>query len=138
MLALALAALAYWQRGVAVEQRSIAQQNEAQAKAERDNAKRNFKLAQKTADSLVIDIARGLQYVQGMSAETVRKVLETARATFEQLAAAAPDDLALQDSRSAMLEEFGNTYLTLGDLDQALKAYRDGLRDPGAACCLRP
>jgi hypothetical protein len=32
VLALALAALAYWQRGVAVEQRTIAQQSEAQAK----------------------------------------------------------------------------------------------------------
>ena len=26
-----------------------------------------------------------------------------------------------------MLNEFGDTYLTLGDLEQALKAYRDGL-----------
>jgi TIR domain len=76
VLALALAGLAYWQRGVAVEQRPIAQQNEAQAKTERDNATRNFRLAQKTADSLVIDIARGLRNVQGMSAETVRKILE--------------------------------------------------------------
>src|SRR3984893_2287366 len=127
VLALALAGLAYWQRGVAVEQRGIAQQNEAQAKAERDNAERNFKLAQKTADSLVLDIARGLRDVQGMSAETVRKILETAKATFEQLTASAPDDLALQRSRSVMLDEFGDTYLTLGDLEHALAAYRDGL-----------
>jgi hypothetical protein len=63
VLALVLAGLAYWQRGVAVEQRSIAQQNEVQAKQERDNAERNFKLAQKTADSLVTDIARGLRSV---------------------------------------------------------------------------
>jgi tetratricopeptide (TPR) repeat protein len=35
--------------------------------------------------------------------------------------------LALQRSRSVMLDEFGDTYLTLGDLDQALKAYRDDL-----------
>jgi TIR domain len=114
VLALGLAGLAYWQRGIAVEQRGIAQQNEQQAKTERDNATRNFKLAQKTADSLVIDIARGLRNVQGMSAETVRKILETARATFEQLATSAPDDLALQRSRSLMLDEFGDTYLTLG------------------------
>jgi hypothetical protein len=38
VLALALAGLAYWQGGVAVEQRGIAQQNEAQAKEERDKA----------------------------------------------------------------------------------------------------
>jgi hypothetical protein len=70
VLALGLAGLAYWQRGIAVEQRGIAQQNEQQAKTERDNATRNFKLAQKTADSLVIDIARGLRNVQGMSADS--------------------------------------------------------------------
>src|SRR6202043_3909414 len=125
-IAVSLAGLAYWQRGVAVEQRGIAEKNEAQAKQERDNATRNFKLAQKTAESLVFDIAQGLRNVQGMSAETVRKILETAKTTFEQLAASAPDDLTLQRSRSAMLTEFGDTYLTLGDLDQALKAYRDG------------
>jgi tetratricopeptide (TPR) repeat protein len=127
VLALSLAGVAYWQRGIAVEQRGIAQQNEAQAKEERDRATRNFRLAQKTADSLVIDIARGLRNVQGLSADTVGKILETARATFEQLAASAPDDLTLQRSRSAMLEEFGDTYRTLGDLEEALKAYRDGL-----------
>jgi hypothetical protein len=102
-------------------------QNEAQAKAERDNATRNFRLAQKTAESLVYDIARGLQNVLGMPSETVRKILDTAKTTFEQLASAAADDLDLQSSRSVMLEEFGNTYLTLGDLEHAFQAYRDGL-----------
>src|SRR5207253_4992264 len=41
VLALGLAAVAYWQRGVAVD--------------ERDRASRNFKLAQHTAESLVFD-----------------------------------------------------------------------------------
>src|ERR1700736_5497555 len=50
VVALSLASLAYWQRGIAVEQR--------------DNATRNFKLAQKTAESLVFDIAQGLGNVQ--------------------------------------------------------------------------
>src|SRR6516165_12774774 len=139
VLAVSLAAIAYWQRGLAVEQRSIAQQNEARAKEERDNATRNFKLAQHTAESLVFDIAQGLRDVQGMSAESVRKILETAKATFEQLATAAADDASLQRSRSVMLNEFGETYLTLGDLEQAIKAYQEGLaiaehlaaKDPG-------
>jgi WD40 repeat protein len=38
VLAIALSGLAYWQRGLAVEQRNVAQRNEAQAKAERDKA----------------------------------------------------------------------------------------------------
>jgi hypothetical protein len=37
LLALALAGLAYWQRGVAVEQRRIAQRNEAQVKEQIDH-----------------------------------------------------------------------------------------------------
>src|SRR6516165_2929538 len=113
VVALSLASLAYWQRGIAVEQR--------------DKATRNFKLAQQTAEGLVFDIAQGLRNVQGMSVETVRKILETSRATFEQLAKSAPDDLSLQRSRAVMLGNFGDTYLTLGDLEQALEAYRDGL-----------
>jgi hypothetical protein len=64
----------------------------------------------RTADSLVIDIARGLQYVQGMSAETVRKILETARTTFEQLAAAAPDDLAQQYRHDPEIPESANYF----------------------------
>jgi tetratricopeptide (TPR) repeat protein len=127
VVALGLAGYAYWQRGLAVEQRGIAQHNEAQANDERDKATRNFKLAQQAAETLVFDIARGLRNVQGVSAETIRKILDTARASFEQLAAAAPDDPALQRSQSVMLGEFGDTYQILGDLDAALRAYRDGL-----------
>ncbi len=119
--------LRIWQRGVAVEQRGIAERNEAIAKDERDRATRNFKLAQTTAESLVFDIAQGLRDVQGMRAESVRKILETAKGTFERLAEGAGDEPDLQRSRSVMLNEFGDTYLTLGDLEQALKAYQDGL-----------
>jgi tetratricopeptide (TPR) repeat protein len=100
---------------------------ERHALAERDKATRSFKLAQQTAESLVFDIARGLRDVEGMRAESVRKILSTAAATFDLLAASSPDDLDLQRSRSVMLNEFGGTYLTLGDLAQALKSYRDGL-----------
>ena len=50
-----------------------------------------------------------------MKAETVRKILETAGATFGRLTASAPDDLTLQRSRVVMLTEFGNTYFTLGN-----------------------
>ncbi len=127
VVALGLAGLAYWQRSIAVEQRALAEQNEARATEERDKAQRNFELAQGTAERVIFDIAQGLRNVRGMSAETVRKILETSRATFEQLATSAPDNLPLQRSRAAMLIEFGETYQTLGDLDQALAVYRDSL-----------
>ena len=100
---------------------------ERHALAARDKATRSFKLAQQTAENLVFDIAQGLRDVEGMRAESVRKILSTAAATFDTLAASSPDDLDLLKNRSVMLNEFGATYLTLGDLAQALKSYRDGL-----------
>jgi tetratricopeptide (TPR) repeat protein len=125
LLVLALAAGGAGVLAYLAQQKAVAA--ERQAVVERDTATRNFKLAQKTAENLVFDIAQGLRNVQGMSAETVRKILETAKATFEQLAASAPDDLELQRSRAAMLSAFGNTYQTLGDLTEAMQAYRDGI-----------
>lgn len=97
------------------------------ALTQRDKATRSFKLAQQTAESLVFDIGQGLRNVEGVRAETVRKILGTSAATFDELAVSAPDELELQRSRSAMLNAFGDTYLTLGDLGYALKSYRDGL-----------
>src|SRR3954452_15873298 len=70
VLALGLAGLAYWQSEIAIEQRSIAERNESQAKEERDKATQNFKLAQKTAESLVFDIAQQFRNAQGMRVET--------------------------------------------------------------------
>ena len=112
---------------LAYRSRQEAVRAEQRAVAERDRATQNFELARRAADSLVVNIAHGLRDVQGMSAQTVRKILETAKTTFEQLAASAPDDPVLQRSRSVMLDEFGDTYQTLGDLEGALKAYREGL-----------
>jgi tetratricopeptide (TPR) repeat protein len=111
----------------AYREREAAVVAEQHALAERDNATRSFKLAQQTAESLVFDTAQGLRNFEGMRAETARKILSTAAATFDALAASAPGNLELQRSRSVMLNEFGDTYLTLGDLTQALISYRDGL-----------
>src|SRR5262249_9329399 len=106
-LAVRAAATGFW----AYRSQQEAVRAEERAVAERDRATRNFGLARRTADSLVVDIARGMRDVLGMPADTVRKILETAKATFEQLAASAPDDLALQLSQADMLDEFGDTYL---------------------------
>jgi tetratricopeptide (TPR) repeat protein len=96
-----------------------------------DSAKRAAQtaeqLAKGTADSLVINVAQGLRQVEGMRAESVRKILETAKGTFDKLAAASPGDLGLQGSRAAMLNEFGETYHALGDLNSALSAYLDSV-----------
>jgi hypothetical protein len=104
------------QEAVAAEQHAL---------AERDHAQRNFKLAQRIAESLVFNLAQLPSL--GVPAAIVRRILQTANATYDQLALSAPDDATLQASRSVMLLEFGDTYQTLGDLTQALAAYRDGL-----------
>ena len=113
-----VAAFRAQQQAVLAEQRAL---------ADRDRATQSFAIAKRTAERVVFDIAQGLRNVQGLRAETVRKILETSRAAFDQLARSAPGDLDLQRSLSAMLIEFGDTYLTLGDLPAALKAFNDGL-----------
>jgi len=72
---------------LAYRSRQEAVRAEQRAVAERDRATQNFELARRAADSLVVNIAHGLRNMQGMSAQTVRKILETAKTTFEQLAA---------------------------------------------------
>jgi tetratricopeptide (TPR) repeat protein len=133
-LALSLAALAFWQLGIVVEQRGIAQQNEVQAKLEHDRARQSEAQARQeldrattTAQSLVFGIARVLRDIPGMSALSVRKILGNAKATFEQFTASAPADLSLQQGHALMLMEFGETYHRVGDLNAARREYRDSL-----------
>lgn len=118
-----LAGLTVWaelNRREAVEQRRIA--NERRLEAER-----NFSLAKGAADGLVFDIAKGLRSVEGMQAGAVAKILGTARDTLDKLANSAPENLALQGTRTVMLSEFGDTYRAQGNLPAALESYRSAL-----------
>jgi tetratricopeptide (TPR) repeat protein len=136
------------QRGIAQEQATLALQREEDAKHERqesekqrDLAKRNFAIAKQAADDVVFRLAQGLRNVEGMRVESVRKILDTARALMDRLARAAPDDLDLQLSRASMLSEFVSTYLPLGDVARATTAADESLAimhrlaaaDPGNA-----
>jgi tetratricopeptide (TPR) repeat protein len=94
---------------------------------ERDHALSNFNLAKTAADKLVVNIAQGLRDVEGVRTETIRKILETARGTVDQLAVSAPDNLELKFSRARMLGEFGDTYLILGKLPEALDYFQQQL-----------
>jgi tetratricopeptide (TPR) repeat protein len=113
------AGLAAWQWKAADDAGALAVAQKKEAEAQRDSATRSFILAKGTADSLVINIVQGLRHVEGMRAESVRRILETAKATFDQLAAAADslphNQFHFQRSRGMMLIEFGNTYLIVGD-----------------------
>lgn len=121
-----LACLAAWQWKAAHEAEQLAIEQRKEAEVHRDNATRNFELAKGTADSLVIDIAQGLRDVEGMRANSVRKILATAKLTFERLVASDPGNLDLQRSRGIMLLEFGNTYLIVSDLAAAHDSYDAG------------
>jgi tetratricopeptide (TPR) repeat protein len=93
----------------------------------------SFKLAERTVEGLVFDIAQGLRDVEGLRSETVGKILGTAQATVDALLTAdarvgsAPENLELQRIRTVMLNEFGDTYLRRGGLAETLKSYRNGL-----------
>ena len=112
-------------RAVAAEQVATEQKNIAQA--QRDRAERNFNLARQAGEDVVFKLARGLRDVQGMRVESVRKILDTARALMDQLAKAAPDDPQLQHGYAAMLIEFVETYLAAGDLTRAQAAAAENL-----------
>jgi tetratricopeptide (TPR) repeat protein len=104
----------------AIEQRQIAEH-------QRDRAEWNFGIAKDGADHVVFNIAQSLRNVQGMQVESVRRILDAAQAMMDQLAKAAPEDLKLQQSRSAMLTEFVTTYMAAGDLTRARTAAEESL-----------
>jgi predicted negative regulator of RcsB-dependent stress response len=105
ILALGLAGLAYWQRGVAV--------------AEQARAERNFNAAKSTIDSVVFDLAQGLRNVEGMQVETVRRILGRAEAAVGQLASRTGNDPEVRRSQSVMFSLFSDTYLKLGTTELA-------------------
>ena len=133
--------LAVEQRNRAVVAEHDATQQKDIAQTQRDLAVRNFGIAKNAADHVVFRIAQDLRDVQGMRVELVRRILDAAQAMMDELARAAPDDLQLQRSRGAMLNEFVHTYLGAGDLTRARTAAEESLAimrklaaaDPGNA-----
>jgi hypothetical protein len=85
VLALGLAGLAYWQRGI---------------------AQRNFEVAKSTVDAVVLDMVQGLRDVEGMRAATVRRILSEAETAVDDLASRTGDNPEMQRSRAAMYTLF--------------------------------
>jgi tetratricopeptide (TPR) repeat protein len=138
---LILVGVAGWQWKAALDAEHAAIEQRQIAEHQRDQAERNFGIAKDGADHVVFNLAQSLRSVQGMRVESVRRILDAAQVMMDQLARAAPEDLKLQQSRSAMLTEFVVTYLAAGDLTRARTAAEDGLTitrklaaaDPGNA-----
>ena len=111
-LALGLSGFAYWQRGIAIEQRGI-------AKSEATRAERNFGAAKSTIDHVILDLAQGLQDVEGMRVETVRRILERAEVAVVELASKTENNPAVRRSQAVMFSVFSDTYFRLGATERA-------------------
>jgi MTH538 TIR-like domain (DUF1863) len=98
----------------ATEQKQAAEQQRRMAETETERAERNFGAAKSTVDSVVFDLVQGLRNVEGMRADTARRILERAEAAVNQLASRTENDLQLRRSQVAMFNLFSDTYLTLG------------------------
>src|SRR3984885_9334391 len=106
VVALGLAVWAWRERGIAIEEKGLAQ--------------RNFDAAKSTLDSVVLDIAQGLQDVEGMRAQTVQRILGRAERAVNKLAAQTESDPQVRQSQAAMYGLFSQTYLRAGATDLAL------------------
>jgi len=105
VIAIGLAGWAYRERGIAIEQRGLAE--------------RNFAAAKSTVDSVVFDMAQGLRDVEGMRADTVRRILGRAETAVNELASRTGNDPQVRQSQSAMDTMFARTYLRLGAIKLA-------------------
>ena len=116
-VAIVLAGLAVW-----------AEINRREAVTQREEAERNFAVAKQGADALVFDIAQGLRNVEGMRAETVRKILGRAEEAFAKLVERSGDNKELLLSQAAMLSEFADTYAAQGDTTNRDESARKSLQ----------
>ena len=73
-------ALAYWQRGIAVEQQRVANEQRQIAEQQRKRAEDTLAAATKTANSLVYDLAQRFRDTVGVPAALVKDILDRARA----------------------------------------------------------
>ncbi len=128
IVGVALAGLAYWQRGVAVEQKQLAEYRAVAEKAAKEEAQRNFHVATATMQGVFTEMAEGLQNVEGVPIESRQRMLDAANKAAEPLFKAVPDDPGVQRIRAAIESEFGSLYLLKGDGTAASAAYDKALK----------
>ncbi len=129
VLAIVLAGLAFWQRGVAVEQEGIAKQATRQAQTERDaaqaaekdaTAQRNraqkvLAAATDTARSLVVDLAVKFREVKGIPLDVVQGILNKSKGLLDQLETFKENSPSVLLNRVETLSELGLTLAQEGD-----------------------
>jgi tetratricopeptide (TPR) repeat protein len=128
ILAIVLASLAFWQRGVAVEQEGIAKQATQRAETERDTAEAAQKEATvqrnraekvlaastDTARSLVLDLAGKFREVKGIPLDAIQGILTKANGLLDQLESVNENAPSVLLNRVMTLSELGFTLFQQG------------------------
>ena len=99
-----------------------------QAAKARSAAESRLGLARGSAETLVKLIATDLRSVQGIQIQTLERLLQTTKRSFDELSSAVGDDPKFRQYRAQMMSEFGETYLKVKGLDQASSAYEESLQ----------
>jgi tetratricopeptide (TPR) repeat protein len=114
-VALALAALAYWQRGIAIEQEKVANQ-------QRNRAETSLHAATDTSNKLVMDIAVKIRNRLGIPVNLVREILTGARDLLDRISESGEISADLRGGIARALRELATTLFIQGDFDSALEA----------------
>ncbi len=81
-------------------------------------AQRNFDVA----SELVTGIARGLRHVEGMDAESRKKIFDEASTTLDRAVAVSPDDPQLLGLQATIFDEFASTHQAEGEQASAAES----------------
>jgi tetratricopeptide (TPR) repeat protein len=114
-VALALAVLAYWQRGIAIEQQKVANQ-------QRNRAETSLHAATDTSNKLVMDIAVKIRNRLGIPVNLVREILTDARDLLDRISESGEISADLRGGIARALRELATTLLIQSDTDSALEA----------------
>jgi len=114
-VALVLAGLAYWQRGIAIEQERVANQ-------ERNRAENTLHAATDTANNLVMDIAVKIRNRLGIPVNLVREILARAGDLLNRISESGEISPELRGGVARAMRELATTLLIQGDIATALEA----------------
>jgi hypothetical protein len=107
IVALALAGLAYWQWGIAADQRQVAETN--------------FRIARESTDSMITGTGSGLRNLQKIDIATVTIVLSALNAAIDPLKQQYPNNQLVDLSRAEVGFEFAKTYQAAADRNRAFQ-----------------
>lgn len=92
-----------------------------------DRAQANLRVAVRTAERLVTDLAGTLRHVEGVHLEVISRILSQAQELHDDLTKGGENHRSLQWSRGLLEGAMGETFRAQGDLVAALERYRAAL-----------